>query len=83
MPHQNGRVAPRTAAAPIAASTADPPALRIWIAASVACISGVAAAPPEPRATELEADDDSDEAGRRRLMQNTSRTFAKMEALDE
>ena len=48
MPHENGSVTPRTAAAVTAASTAFPPSLSVSIAAWVASVSTVAAAPPVP-----------------------------------
>ena len=48
MPHENGSVTPSTPAAATAASTALPPLLSVSIAACVASVSTVAAAPPVP-----------------------------------
>ena len=48
MPHENGSVTPSTAAAVTAASTALPPRRSVSIAAWVASVSTVAAAPPVP-----------------------------------
>ena len=48
MPHENGSVTPSTPAAATAASTALPPAFSVSIAACVASVSTLAAAPPVP-----------------------------------
>ena len=48
IPHENGSVTPRTAAAATAASTALPPSRSVSMAACVASVSTVAAAPPVP-----------------------------------
>ena len=50
MPHENGSVTPRTAAAATAASTALPPLRSVRIAARVPARSTLAAAPPLPTA---------------------------------
>src|SRR5262249_22639174 len=47
-PHENGSVTPSTPAAATAASIAFPPALSVSMAACVASVSTLAAAPPVP-----------------------------------
>ena len=48
IPQEKGSVTPSTPAAATAASTALPPERKVWIAARVASVSTVAAAPPRP-----------------------------------
>ena len=55
MPQEIGSPKPSTALAAIAASTAEPPAFRMSMAASVASGCAVAAAPCRPQAAEREA----------------------------